>query len=149
MIGVERHDTALHWLHEGRVMTVKPANGFMPKVMLVDDDEDVREILGETLRMQDYDVQVCESGLQAVETISADTRVVILDLMMPGMDGRDTFRELQKKFPGVPVVFYSAYRSMLGTRELGKLHPLGFVDKGAVGSRQKVLELVRKALQGE
>ena len=114
--------------------------------MLVDDDEDVREILGETLKSNHYDVQICASGTQAVSTITNDTRVVILDMMMPDMDGTETFLELQKKRPGIPIVFYSAYRTMLDQKKLGGYKPLGFVDKGAPGSRKRLLELVKSSV---
>lgn len=119
----------------------------LPKVMLVDDDEDVREILGETLKSQCFEVELCTSGTQAIKSISEDIRVVVLDMMMPDMDGTETFRELQKKHPGLPVVFYSAYRNMLNTRELDQYKPYGMVEKGSPGSRQRVVELVKRAVQ--
>ena len=119
----------------------------LPKIMLVDDDEDVREILGETLKSHRFDVQVCSSGTQAIRSITDDTRVVILDLMMPDMDGAETCRELRKKRPGLPVVFYSAFRSMLDPKELGKYKPLGLVEKGTPGSRQRVVDLVKNAVK--
>ncbi len=127
-------------------MSDKSEDGLLPKVMLVDDDEDVREILGETLRSNHYDVQVCASGMQAIASITEDTRIVILDMMMPDMDGAETYRALQKKHPGIPVIFYSAYKTLLDLNKLGPIKPFGFVDKGASGSRHRLLELVRSAV---
>jgi len=120
----------------------------LPKVMLVDDDEDVREILGETLKSQRFDVQVCATGMQAIQSFTNDIRVVILDIMMPDMDGTETYLQLQKMRPGIPIVFYSAYRNMLDLKKLGNHKPLGFVDKGAPGSRQRLMELVKSAVSG-
>ena len=119
----------------------------LPKVMVVDDDEDVREILGETLKMNHYNVQLCESGTKAIASISAETRVVILDMMMPDMDGTETFLELQKKYPGVPIIFYSAYRALLDQNKLGTYKPLGFVEKGTAGSKNYLLELVKNVVK--
>jgi DNA-binding NtrC family response regulator len=130
----------------GALMATK-VEGLLPKVMLVDDDEDVREILGETLRSNDFDVQVCKSGAQAINTITEDTRVVILDMMMPDMDGTETYLELQKKKPGVPIVFYSAFRNMLDPKRLGKYKPYGFIEKGSPGARQRLVELVKTAMK--
>jgi len=127
-------------------MSVQTEEGLLPKVMLVDDDEDVREILGETLKSRRYAVQVCASGRQAISSITEDTRLVILDMMMPDMDGTETFLELQKKRPGIPIVFYSAYRTMLDPTKLGDYQPLGFVEKGAPGSRQLLLEMVKASI---
>jgi DNA-binding NarL/FixJ family response regulator len=71
---------------------------------------------------------------------------VILDMMMPDMDGTETFLELQKKHPGVPIVFYSAFRSMLDPNKLGNYKPLGFVEKGSPGSRQRLMEMVKASI---
>ena len=128
-------------------MSDESEEGLLPKVMVVDDDEDVREILGQTLKKNRYNVQLCESGMEAITSITAETRVVILDMMMPGMDGTETCVELQKKYPGVPVVFYSAYRTLLDQNKLGSYKPLGFVEKGAAGSKQYLLDLVKKSCE--
>jgi DNA-binding NtrC family response regulator len=119
----------------------------LPKVMVVDDDEDVREILNQTLMKNRYSVQLCESGMKAITSITAETRVVILDMMMPDMDGTETYLELQKKYPGVPVIFYSAYRMLLNQKKLGAYKPLGFVEKGAAGSKQYLLDLVKQSCE--
>ncbi len=128
-------------------MLDKAEEGSLPKVMLVDDDEDAREILGETLKSNNFEVQVCRSGRQAISSITEETRVVILDMMMPDMDGTQTCAELQKVRPGVPVVFYSAFRNLLDPKRLGSYKPLGIVEKGAPGSRQRVVELVKNAVR--
>jgi CheY-like chemotaxis protein len=128
-------------------MPDEPGEEILPKVMVVDDDEDVREILDQTLKFNHYAVQLCESGMEAIASITAETRVVILDLMMPGMDGIETSLELQKKYPGIPVVFYSAYRELLDQKVLGKYRPLGMVQKGAPGSKQTLLDLVKKSCE--
>jgi DNA-binding NtrC family response regulator len=132
---------------EGRVsMPDESEDDALPTVMVVDDDEDVREILGETLKRYRYNVQLCESGKKAIDSIKAKTRVVILDMMMPDMDGMDTFLGLKKKFPGVSIIFYSAYRSLLDQKRLGTYKPLGFIEKGTPGSKQNLLELVKSAM---
>lgn len=114
-----------------------------PKVMLVDDDEDVREIVGETLKSNCINVQVCSSGRQAINSLSEDIRLVILDMMMPDMDGTEAFLELKKRQPEVPIVFYSAFRNMLDPKRLKPHEPVGFIEKGSPGSRQRLVELVK------
>jgi CheY-like chemotaxis protein len=128
-------------------MTDESETGSLPKVMVVDDDEDAREILDQTLKKNRYAVQLCESGKEAITSITAETRVVILDMMMPDMDGSQTYVELQKKYPGVPIIFYSAYKTRLDQKKLGKHKPLGYVEKGAAGSKQDLLELVKKSCE--
>jgi CheY-like chemotaxis protein len=128
-------------------MSDESEEALLPKIMVVDDDEDMREILDQTLRRNRYTVQLCKSGMQAITSVTAETRVVILDMMMPDMDGAETYLELQKKYPGIPVIFYSAYRTMLDQKKLGAYKPLGFVEKGAAGSKQSLLDLVKKSCQ--
>jgi CheY-like chemotaxis protein len=115
----------------------------LPKVMLVDDDEDMREIVGETLRSNSFDVQVCASGAQAIDCLTEDTRLVILDMMMPDMDGMEAFQEIKKRQPGTLIVFYSAFRNMLDPDRLKPHEPVGFIEKGSPGSRQRLVELVK------
>lgn len=80
-------------------------------VLIVDDDPKVLEILRETLSRKGHEVRLASDGRQALD--SYDTRVpdvVVLDLMLPDMDGRDVLQAIRKKPGGeaVPVVFVSA-----------------------------------------
>jgi CheY-like chemotaxis protein len=133
-------------LMRGRALMLDNKTGLLPKVMLVDDDEDVREIVGETLKSQRFDVQVCGSGRQAINSLTDDIRLVILDMMMPDMDGMETFLEIKKRQPGVPIVFYSAFRNMLDPTRLKPYEPVGFIEKGMPGSRQRLVELVKSLI---
>ena len=83
-------------------------------VLVVEDNEDVRETLVELLESYGYDAIGAEHGREALDKLALlGTRpcMIVLDLMMPVMDGR-TFRLEQLKQPdvsGVPVVVISAY----------------------------------------
>jgi CheY-like chemotaxis protein len=73
----------------------------MPSVvLLVDDDADIREALGECLRDSGYEVHAAENGRVAVEILQAGLRpeVILLDLMMPVMNGFD-FLEARRRQP--------------------------------------------------
>ena len=78
------------------------------RVLIVDDDRDIREALGEILADDGFAVEAAWNGETALDRLEAGFRpdVIILDLMMPVMDGL-TFRELQRKHPAlanIPVV---------------------------------------------
>jgi CheY-like chemotaxis protein len=85
------------------------------RVMIVDDDPDIRESLMEFLEDHGFETIGARDGLEALQTLgSVDPRpcLIILDLMMPNMDGR-TFREkqlAQGALADIPVVVISAYR---------------------------------------
>ena len=78
------------------------------KILIVDDDPDIRNVLNLLLR-SDYETAEAADGMAAVEHIRAnpDTDLIILDVMMPGMDGIDTC-ELIRTFSNVPVLFLTA-----------------------------------------
>jgi CheY-like chemotaxis protein len=85
-------------------------------ILLVEDDHDVREALGETLRDRGYDVQTATDGQNALEVLRGGLRpgLILLDLMMPRMSGTE-FRTVQRADPALsafPVVLLSADASM-------------------------------------
>jgi CheY-like chemotaxis protein len=100
-------------------------------VLLVEDEEDLREMMREALELNGYAVVAAEDGEQALAQLSRIEQLclVLLDLLMPGMNGWDLFQELRRRseLDHVPVVVYSsiANRAPAGvTRVLQK--PLSF-----------------------
>lgn len=84
----------------------------LKKIMLVEDDPDIQLIARLSLEVGGgYEVRVCGSGAEAVDSASVYTPdLILLDMMMPGMDGLATMDAL-RKLPGVaatPVVFFTA-----------------------------------------
>jgi CheY-like chemotaxis protein len=82
------------------------------KILLVEDDFDVREALAETLRDEGYAVECAVDGVQALDYLRGGGRpgLILLDLMMPRMSGSE-FRMVQKVDPqlaDLPVVLISA-----------------------------------------
>jgi two-component system, chemotaxis family, chemotaxis protein CheY len=81
-------------------------------ILIVDDDDDVREMLGEVLEEGGYRVASAEDGREALRYLSAHPPpfLIILDLMMPVMDGWQFLHE-QRKSPAlasIPVAVFSA-----------------------------------------
>lgn len=83
-------------------------------ILVVDDDRDIRDSLVEVLEDNGYRAIGAGNGREALDTLRATAEVpclILLDLMMPVMDGRE-FREEQLKNPdwtGIPVIVISAY----------------------------------------
>lgn len=79
------------------------------RVTVVEDDEAIREAIVAILERSGYEVDSCadgESGLRAAR--QAGCGLVLLDLMLPGMDGIDVLRELRKTHPSLPVIVLTA-----------------------------------------
>jgi two-component system OmpR family response regulator len=78
------------------------------RILVVDDDADLRDLLVLLLTREGYDVLCAESGLQALECLeTAPVDLVLLDVMLPDQDGFDTCAQIHMK-TNVPVIFLSA-----------------------------------------
>jgi len=83
------------------------------KILIVDDDEELRANLSEILKGSGYGTAETSSGKEAIEkTASEDFDVVLLDLMMPGMSGIDVLNEIKKINPGIRVVMITAFATV-------------------------------------
>jgi len=79
-------------------------------ILVVDDDEAVRDLMVSVLQTKQRDVLTAASGEEAIEIVrKVDVGLVLLDLSMPGLNGVDAFRELHALRPGLPVVIVTGY----------------------------------------
>ncbi len=80
----------------------------MKKVLLIDDDESIIEVLKLYFEKEGYSVSSCMQGDKAIATFNvAKPDIIILDLMLPGMDGNDICREIRKT-SDVPIIMLTA-----------------------------------------
>ncbi len=85
--------------------------GSMPKVLVVDDDHTVREVVVSYLRAHKHDVVEAANGEDALTAMRADPAdLVVLDLMLPGIDGLEVCRQLRET-SDVPVIMLTALGS--------------------------------------
>ena len=77
------------------------------KVLIIEDDEDIREGIRILLESEQYTVTEAENGKKGLQRLEEDTSLVILDIMMPGMTGLRTCEEI-RKISNVPVLFLTA-----------------------------------------
>jgi len=82
------------------------------RILIIDDDDDIREVAALTLEMvAGWQVVTANSGTNGIETAQAENPdAILLDVMMPGMDGPTTFQELQKipTTAKIPVILLTA-----------------------------------------
>src|SRR3954470_14423470 len=89
------------------------------KVMVVDDEPAVRDALARSLRFEGYDVDTAADGAAALERLAAQPAdAVVLDVMMPRMDGLETCRRLRATGDTTPVLILTA-RDGVGDRVAG------------------------------
>lgn len=80
------------------------------KVLVVDDEQVVREFLTQLLAIETTEVKCAEDGLKAIEAVKKENfDLAFLDIRMPGMGGLETFRELKKLSPNTKYVMITGY----------------------------------------
>jgi len=90
------------------------------RVLVVDDERAVRESLQRALELEGYDVELAADGEEAIErlTVTAPADAVILDVLMPGIDGLEVCRRLRAAGSAVPVLMLTA-RAEVDSRVAG------------------------------
>jgi CheY-like chemotaxis protein len=90
-------------------------------ILIVDDDADIRDALSEALRAEGFDVHEAKNGVEALDGIAIhQPDLVLLDLMMPEMNGWEVLRTLRESGDDVPVVVLSALAGQTTERFLPK-----------------------------
>lgn len=99
------------------------------RVLIVDDDPDTVELLKRILRFADFDVASAQNGIEApLVADKVEPDVILLDMMMPEMDGRETFRNL-RKVTRAPIIILSALSAKEMVVELLNLGTDDYITK--------------------
>ncbi len=102
------------------------------RILVVDDEETVRSVMARMLRSFGYEAVVACNGQEAVQLFHSgrdDFRAVLLDLTMPELDGAETFREIHRLRPELPVVLMSGYSEQDAVAKFGAAGLAGFLQK--------------------
>ena len=80
------------------------------KVLVVDDERAVRESIRRALELEGYEIELAEDGRQALDRLESDSQpdAVVLDILMPGVDGLEVCRTLRKSGSSIPVLMLTA-----------------------------------------
>ena len=127
-------------------LTLPPLARGQGRILLVDDEQQVREIMSRVLESCGYEVMAAEDGRDALSKFDHGVGIdlVILDMMMPGMGGRECLARLREKSPGVRVLITTGYTSDGSAQELLHEGALGIVEKplDLKGFAEKVQKIV-------
>lgn len=112
-------------------------------VVLIDDEEDIREVMAFTLADAGYSVRTAADGAAGIRMCTeAPPQIVITDIRMPGMDGLQVLEHLKKQFPDIEVIVVTAFGEMqLAIRAL-QLDASDFITK-PIGNDSLFLALDR------
>ncbi len=118
----------------------------MKTILVIDDEQSVRDSLRMILEYEKYAVDCAENGEQGLTVLDRQpVGVVLLDVKMAGMDGIEVLGKIRQKMPNLPVVMISGHGTIETAVEATKLGAFDFLSKPL--DRDKLLVTVRNALQ--
>jgi two-component system cell cycle sensor histidine kinase/response regulator CckA len=106
------------------------ASGGRPRVLVVDDEASIRDLLAKTLALAEYDVDVAPDGRSALDRMRMyPYDLLIADLKMPGMDGLTVIREAKRYKADLPVIIITGYSTEASAIEAVNLGVSGYLTK--------------------
>ena len=113
------------------------------ELLLVDDDPEILQMLGEILRSEDYHVRAARNGREALALMRQQTPdIVLLDLAMPEMDGAAALQEIRKDWGAIPVIVHTGHADSPLMNQALAFSPFTLLAKPC--SEEQLLETVRK-----
>jgi two-component system, NtrC family, response regulator AtoC len=126
------------------------------KILVVDDEEDIRNILGDRLQMYGYEVVTAADGLEALEKVQEEEPdLVLLDIMMPHLDGLEVLDRIKRDHPEMLVMMITAFSNVeRATEAILDLGAYDYIEKPFTPDLirikvDKALELRRLMMENE
>lgn len=100
------------------------------KVLVIDDDTDIRQACVEFLNAQNYEVQSADCGEEGIELLQRSAfDIVITDLKMPGLSGLDVLKYVKANFPSTEVIIITAYGTIENAVEAMRMGAYNYITK--------------------
>jgi two-component system response regulator PilR (NtrC family) len=116
------------------------------RILIVDDEEVLRDVLDAVLRREGFDIVTAASGEEALNVLDTEEiDLVILDVMLPGISGIDTMRAIRIANPHLPVIIITAFSSIDGAIDAMKQGAFHYIPKPF--KNEEVVLTVNKALE--
>jgi excisionase family DNA binding protein len=101
-----------------------------PRILVVDDESSIRDLLSKTLALAEYDVDTASDGRSALERLRLyPYDLLIADLKMPGIDGLSVIREAKRLKTDLPVIIITGYSTETAAIEAVNLGVSGYLTK--------------------
>ncbi len=120
----------------------------MSRILVIDDEVNIRKSLEEILQDEGYEVITVASGEEGIEIIKDEHEIfdlVLLDIKLPGIDGLEVLKRIKEKSPAVEVVMISGHGTIESAVEAMKMGAYDFLEKPL--SMKRVLITVEHALE--
>jgi DNA-binding response OmpR family regulator len=102
----------------------------MKKILVVDDEKNIRQLFRDELTEDGFEVEIAGSGREALEKIAANTPdLVVLDIRMDDMTGIEVLQELRKTHAALPVIMCTAVRGLQDDFTIWDSHVSDYITK--------------------
>ena len=120
------------------------------RILVVDDEEDVRKSVRLVLTKAGYDVREAEDGEKAITQIRSNDNpfkvsLIICDIHMPKVNGMEAIAYFRQEFPSVPVIVLTGEPELTGAAHLFKLGIVDYLEKPI--SPEKLTQVVHKSVR--
>jgi excisionase family DNA binding protein len=126
------------WLESQRPRAARPASparspappAGRPRILVVDDEANIRDLLAKTLALAEYDVDLAPDGRAALDRLRLfPYDLLITDLRMPGVDGLTVIKEARRLKADIPVIIITGFSSEASAIEAVNLGVSGYLTK--------------------
>lgn len=129
-LNAERRNRAPAGQKAPESLAARPEGIGRPRVLVVDDEESIRELLSKMLAMAEYDVETAPDGRMGIERLRQQQYdLLISDLKMPNVDGLALIREMRHLAASMPVLIITGYSSEQSAIEAVNLGVTGYLTK--------------------
>ena len=120
----------------------------VPRILLVDDEPSIRQLLAYRLKREGFEVLLAENGRDAIKRLEAGgIDLLVSDIRMPDMNGIEVLRAARQLDPDILGIMITAYASKETSVEALRLGASNYVEKGGPEFPAAVVEVVRNALE--
>ena len=107
------------------------------KILIVDDEEDITHLTEKFLQLEKYETISCSNGYDALEIVEEkhdDIALILLDIMLPGMNGYEILTEIKSRYPKILVVLFSVKNFFEDIQKGKELGADGYLVKAISGN---------------
>lgn len=99
-------------------------------ILVIDDEPDISWVFQQFLEDEGYKVSTANSGEEAIDIVKkGNIDLIIMDVMLPGIDGLETYRQIKKMGLNLPVIMITGYGSMTKAMEAVELGAVDYITK--------------------
>ncbi len=118
------------------------------KILIVDDEEDITNLTEKFLQLEKYETITCNNGYDALDIVEEkhdDIALILLDIMLPGMNGYEILTEIKARYPKILVVLFSVKNFFEDIQKGKELGADGYLVKAISGN--EIIAYIKNILE--